>query len=87
MQSCVKFYQLFLNLLSGNDVLNEILLSVKSHKSVTIVQKIMCNYPNLLNINAFTKFRKIISICSQDIERKLNYDGHNDGMTDIPIPA
>ena len=32
----------------------------------------MCNNPNvdLFNINAYIKFGEILSICSQDIERK-----------------
>ena len=36
----------------------------------------MCNNPNLdvVNINAYAKFGQIPSICSQDIERKRNYD-------------
>ena len=37
---------------------------------------------DLVNINAYTKFGEIISICSEDIERKPNYDGQNDGQTD-----
>ena len=53
--------------------------SVKGHNYVTIWQKMMCNNPNLdlFNINAYTKFGKILSIC-QDIERERNYDGWND---------
>ena len=40
----------------------------------------MYNNPNidLININAYTKFSEILSICSQDIEWKLNYDERND---------
>ena len=36
----------------------------------------MCNDPNLdiVSISAYTKFCKILSICTQDIERKQNYD-------------
>ena len=66
-----KFYQLVLKILSGNEILNEILTSVMGHISVTNVQKIMCNNPNLhlVNINADIKFGKILSICSQDIEQ------------------
>ena len=41
----------------------------------------MCNTPNqdLVNINAYTKLGKILSICSQDIERKQKLDikSHN----------
>ena len=49
----------------------------------------MCNNPNLdlININAYTKFGEILSICSQDIECKINYDGQEDGMTDNPNPV
>ena len=34
----------------------------------------MCNNPNidLVNINAYIKFGEIMSVCSQDIERKRN---------------
>ena len=40
----------------------------------------MYNNPNidLININAYTKFSEILSICSQDIEWKWNYDERND---------
>ena len=49
----------------------------------------MCNNPklDLVNINAYTKFGKIIvSIFSQDIGRKWNYERMMamDGMTDNP---
>ena len=37
---------------------------------------------DLVNINAYTKFGEILSFCSQDIERKQNYDGPNDGQMD-----
>ena len=42
------------------------------------------NNPNidLVNINAYIQFGEILSICSQDIERKQNYDG----MMDNPNP-
>ena len=44
----------------------------------------MCDNPNvdLVNINAYKKFGEILWICSQDIERKQNYDR----MTDNPNP-
>ena len=40
------------------------------------------NNPNLglVNINAYTKFSKILLICYQDMERKQNYNGMTDGM-------
>ena len=45
---------------------------------------ILCNkcakYPNLdlVNTNANAKFGKILSVCSQDIERKQNYKRNSD---------
>ena len=77
IQNLVKLYQLFLKILSGN----KILTSVKGHNSITNVQKMMCNNPNLdlVSINAYTKFGKPLSIFSQDIERRQNYDRRNDG--------
>ena len=45
--------------------------------------------PNLeyVNINPYTELGKIPSICSQDIERKRNYDGQNDGQPKSSIAA
>ena len=43
----------------------------------------ICNISNLdrVNINAYTKFGKILSIGSRDIEPKSNYDRiRNDGQ-------
>ena len=61
-----------LKILSGNEMMNKILTSIKGHNSVTNVRKMMCNNPNLdlVSSNAYTKFGKILSIYSQDIERK-----------------
>ena len=72
MQNFVKFHQLFLKILSGN----EILTSIKDQKSVKILQNLMCNNPNLdlVDINACIKFGQIPSIWSQDIERKRSSD-------------
>ena len=41
----------------------------------------MRNNPNvdIVNVNAYSKFGKLLSIYSQDTERKQNYDGWNDG--------
>ena len=49
----------------------------------------MCNNPNLVlvNISAYTNFGKILSICSEEIERKLKSGGWTDGMTDNPNPV
>ena len=33
-------------------------------------------------MNAYIKFSEILSICSQDIEQKRNYDRRNNGITD-----
>ena len=43
-----------------------------------------CNNPNLdlVNINAYTKFGKILSIYSQDIEKKRNCDEPNEEWND-----
>ena len=61
--------------------LKQILTSIKGLNSVTNKPKMMCNTPNqdLVNINAYTKLGKILSICSQDIERKQKLDikSHN----------
>ena len=72
MQNLVKFRQLFLKILSGN----EILTSIKGHDSVKNLQKMMCNDINLdlVNINAFAQFGENPSICSEDIEWKRNSD-------------
>ena len=44
----------------------------------------MCNNPNVDLVKINTKFDEILLICSQDIERKHNYDGMTDGMMDNP---
>ena len=51
------------------------MIPIKGHtfyNSVTNVRKMMVNNPNsaLVNMNVYTKFGKILSICSQDIEQK-----------------
>ena len=53
---------------------NIILTSIKGYYSVTNKQNMEGSNPNidLININAFTKFGEILSICSQDIEQKQN---------------
>ena len=61
-----------LKILSGN----EILTSIKGHNSVANERKMTLYNPNLdlITVNVYTKFGKILSICSQDIERKRNSD-------------
>ena len=72
IQNLVKFYPLVLKILSGN----EIPTSIKGHNSVANLRKITHYNPNLdpINVNVYTKFGEILSIGSQDIERKLNSD-------------
>ena len=50
--------------------------SIKSHNSVTNLEKMPGNDPNLnlLNINAYIKFGEILSICSKEIDWKQNSD-------------
>ena len=48
----------------------------KGHNSVKILRKMMGNNPklDLVNVDVHTKFGQILSICSQDFERKRNSD-------------
>ena len=66
----VRFCQLVLKILSGN----EILTLIKGCNSVKILRKITGNNPklDLVNVDVHTKFGQILSIRSQDIERKRN---------------
>ena len=61
----------FLRILSGNVILT----SIKGHNSLTNLQKMTANIPNvdLVSFNSYIKFGEIPSICSQDIERKQNF--------------
>ena len=70
IQNLVKFCPLVLNILGGN----EILTSIKGRNSVANMRNLtLCN-PNLdtINVNVYTKSGYILSIGSQDIERKQN---------------
>ena len=75
IQNLVKFYQLVLKILSGNEILTSC-----EQLCVTIpieILSISMDIHNLVKfsqfvLNAYTKFGKILSTCSQDIERKLN---------------
>ena len=51
-------------------------MSIKGCNSVKIWQKMTGNDPmlDLVNVDVHTKFGQILSIRSQDIERKLNSD-------------
>ena len=72
IQNLVGFCQFVLTILSGN----EILTSIKGRNSVKILQKMTGNNPklDLVNVDVHTKFGRILSIRSQDIERKRNSD-------------
>ena len=72
IQNLVRFCQFILKILSGN----EILTSIKGRNSVKILQKITGNNTKLdhVNVDVHTKFGRILSMCSQDIERKRNSD-------------
>ena len=80
IENLVKFFLFVLKILSGNEILNKILTSVKSHNSITNMQKKVCSNPILdrVNINAYKKFGDILSICTEDIERKRNNDGRTE---------
>ena len=72
IQNLVKFCPLVLKILSGN----EILTSIKGRNSVANLQNLTLYNPNLdtINVNVYTKFGLILSIGSQDIERKRNFE-------------
>ena len=55
---------------------NKIMMSIKGHNSVKILQKMMGNNHKLdhVNVDVHTKFGQILSFHSQDIERKQNSD-------------
>ena len=59
-----------IKILSGN----EILTSIKGRNSVKILRKMTGNNTklDLVNVDVHTKFGQILSIRSQDIERKQN---------------
>ena len=73
----MKFCQLVLKILSGN----EILAQIKGHNSGTNLGIMTCNNPqlDLVNLNAYIKAGEIRSICSQDIEQKRNF-----GINQVP---
>ena len=68
IQNLVRFCRLVLKILSGN----EILTSINGSNSVKISRKMTGNNPklDLVNVEVHTKFGQILSIGSQDIERK-----------------
>ena len=72
IQNLVRFCPFGLEIMSGNDILT----SIKGCNSVKILRKMTGNSPklDLVNVDVHTKFYQILSICSQDIERKRNSD-------------
>ena len=72
IQNLVGFCQSVLKILSGN----EILTSIKGRNSVKILRKMTGNNPklDLVNDEVHIKFVRILSIHSQDLERKENSD-------------
>ena len=72
MMMCIQnldgFCQFVLKILSGNKILK----SIKGSNSVKILRKMTGNNPklDLVNVDVHTKFGWILSIRSQDIERK-----------------
>ena len=72
IQILVKFCILVLKILSAN----EILTTIKGRNSVVNLRNLTLYNPNLdlINVNVYTKFGLILSIGSQDIERKRNFE-------------
>ena len=72
IQNLVGFCQFVLKILSGN----EILTSIKGRNSVKILRNMAGKIPklDLVNDDVHTKFGRILSIRSQDIEQKRNSD-------------
>ena len=70
IKNLVKFCPLVLKILSGN----EILTSIKGNNSVANMQNLPIYNRNLdiIIVNVYTRFGLILSIGSQDIERKRN---------------
>ena len=66
IQNLIEIHKLIHKILS----INKILTSINGHNSVKNRPKIMCirNNMDFLYINAFTKFYRNSSICSEDIE-------------------
>ena len=79
IQNLVGFCQFVLKILSGN----EILTSIKGRNSVKILRKMTGNILklDLVNDGVHTKFGWILSISSQDIERKRNSDVNQGPLT------
>ena len=85
VQNFVGFCQFVLKILSGNKVLT----SIKGRNSVKILRKMTGNNPklDLVNVDVHTKFGQILSICSQDIERKRNFGNNEEPSNTVYIRA
>ena len=72
IQNLVGICKFVIKILSGNKILK----SIKGRNSVKILRKMTGNNPklDLVNVDVHTKFGRILSIRSQDIERKQNSD-------------
>ena len=68
IQNLVNFYPFILQILSGN----KILISIKGHKSVTNLQKMTANNPNLdlVNMNSNITLGQILSISQNSDKNK-----------------
>ena len=79
IQNLVRFCQFVFKIFSGN----KILTSIKGCNSVKILRKMMDNNPKLglVDVDVHTKFGQILSIHSQDIERKRNSDVNQGSVT------
>ena len=72
MKNLVLFCQFVHKILSKN----QILTSIKGHNSVANLQKTKINNTilDLVTDNVYTNFRLNLSIRSQDVEQKPNFD-------------
>ena len=72
IRNLVKFCPLVLKILSGN----EILTSIKGRNSLANLRNLTLYNTNLdlISVNVYTKFGLILSIGSQDIDRKRNFN-------------
>ena len=72
IQKLVRFCQFVLKIFSGN----EILTSIKGRNSIKILRKMTGNNPKLglVDVDVHKTFGQVLSIRSQDIERKRNSD-------------
>ena len=79
----VRFCKFTLKILSGN----YILISIKGRYSIKITQKLTGNNPklDLVSVDVHKKFGQILSIGSQDIERKRNSEVNHRGLVIVRI--